>query len=58
MTVGEYMFIEEDTEYSMVFFYCTLCPLTLPFLKAHTAVIYSQGHTLNKYHQRRLELQR
>ena len=57
MTVGEYMIIEPDEDFGMVFFYCSLCPLTLPFLYARTAFIYSQGHMLNKYHKRRLELQ-
>jgi hypothetical protein len=48
--------VEEDFEFGMFFFSCSLCPLTLPFLQARTAWVYSAGHVLNKYHQRRLSL--
>jgi hypothetical protein len=56
--VDEYMWVEADTESMFIFFYCRLCPLTIPFLKVYSAHTYAQGHKLNSYHKRRLELQR
>jgi hypothetical protein len=54
----ELMWIEEDRESYLTFFYCRLCPLTIPFLDAAIASAYQDGHKLNSYHKRRLELLR
>lgn len=56
--VEDFMFIEEDKEFHIAFFYCCLCPLTIPFLELSNAYSYRDGHKYNSYHKRRLELQR
>ena len=56
--VDEFMWVERDDESIFIFFYCCLCPLTIPFLKVHSAYTYAEGHRLNRYHKRRLELLR
>lgn len=54
----EHMWVEEDYEFKLTFFYCRLCPLTIPFLEPVNAYSYLVGHKHNAYHKRRLELQR
>ena len=56
MAVDEFTWVEQDDEFNLIFFYCCLCPLTMPFLEERTARIYRDGHRHNAYHRRRLEL--
>jgi hypothetical protein len=55
MAVEEYTWVEPDNESPFLFFYCRLCPLTIPFLAGKVADSYRRGHELNAYHKRRLE---
>lgn len=58
MTHDDFIAVEFDKDFHWHFFFCELCPISLPFLKEKTAWAYAHGHTLNPYHKRRLELQR
>lgn len=57
MTQNNFTFVEYDSQFKWYFFFCELCPLTIPFLKSKIAQAYKTGHELNAYHKRRLELQ-
>lgn len=56
--VEDFMFVEEEKDFQLTFFYCCLCPLTIPFLDPINAYSYRDGHKHNAYHKRRLELRR
>lgn len=56
MAIEELMWIEKDFDFFLVFFYCQLCPLSIPFFEEATAKAYLEGHRHNSYHKRRLEL--
>lgn len=56
MAKEEYVWTEFDKESHLIFFFCSLCPLTLPFFELATAEAYLAGHLQNSYHRRRLEL--
>lgn len=53
-----FTWVEQDVEFKFIFFYCQLCPLTIPFLDSSNALAYLDGHQFNSYHKRRLELLR
>jgi hypothetical protein len=54
--IDKLMWVEEDVQFNLAFFYCRLCPLTIPFLEVVNAQAYQDGHRHNSYHKRRLEL--
>lgn len=56
MIAEDGMFVEPDKESIFVFFFCTICPLSIPFIHARNAYLYLDGHRHNAYHKRRLEL--
>jgi hypothetical protein len=56
MAVEEFTWVETDHQFHMTFFYCRLCPLSIPFLEESNAESYRAGHSHNSYHRRRLEL--
>lgn len=57
MTVEDgFTWTELDEQFKLTFFYCRICPLTIPFLVPRNARLYMDGHRHNAYHKRRLEL--